>query len=195
MPSHSRDSLVPSASLPSPSPLGPLVEASLELPLEPSESSELLPDHAEPPDTPAQNPSHQPLWGWVPAFNWFLLLLCYSVQLKTYTRHAVWNRNPVNDLMIKNLCMAIEPIWTVTKGQKIYFRDLTKVVLSRNGTMITTPRMLLTESWKLSRLPWLKAVWGNYRNVNLAQPSQCKYIPSWLLTDINEMSSTPHCWR
>jgi len=62
VPSHSRDSLVPSASLPSPSPLGPLVEATFELPFEPSESSELLSSHpGEPSDSPAQNPSHQPL--------------------------------------------------------------------------------------------------------------------------------------
>ena len=47
----------PAPSLPSPSPLGPLVEASLELPLEePSEASELLPDPEQPHD-PAQDPS------------------------------------------------------------------------------------------------------------------------------------------
>ena len=55
------------------------------------------------------------------------LLLCTT---QTYTRHAVGrNHNPVNDLMIKNLAWQIRRYeQKVTKGQKIYFRDLTKVV-------------------------------------------------------------------
>jgi len=59
-PSHSRDSLVSAPSLPSPSPLAPLVEISREQPLdpEPSESSELLPHPPEEPADLAQTPPH-----------------------------------------------------------------------------------------------------------------------------------------
>ena len=70
-PSHSRDSLVSAPSLPSPSPLAPLVETSREQPLdpEPSESSELLPDPPEEPADLDQNHTHPKLWGWMVAFK------------------------------------------------------------------------------------------------------------------------------
>ena len=79
-PSHSRDSLVSAPSLPSPSPLAPLVETSREQPLdpEPSESSELLPDHPEEPTDLAQNPPHPKLWGgWMVAFKQRTFHCCF----------------------------------------------------------------------------------------------------------------------
>ena len=109
-PSHSRDSLVSAPSLPSPSPLAPLVETSREQPLdpEPSESSELLPDPPEEPTDLAQNSPHPKLWGWMEAFKhlsrqpFTVALLLRTIP--THTRHAVWNHNPVNDLIMIKSC-------------------------------------------------------------------------------------------